>query len=62
MKVSGFEAEILTLTVVSKYRPWKCQDVESMESHRTGFPSFPHSLEIPSGLPHYLSLDYRRSF
>ena len=23
-----------------------------MESHRAGFPSFPHSLEIPAGLPH----------
>jgi hypothetical protein len=26
--------------------------VESMESHKAGFPPFPHSLEIPSGLPH----------
>ena len=23
-----------------------------MESHETGFPPFPHSLEIPSGFPH----------
>jgi hypothetical protein len=26
--------------------------MESMESHEAGFPPFPHSLEIPSGLPH----------
>jgi hypothetical protein len=28
-----------------------------MESHNTGFPPFPHSLEIPSGLPHSHALD-----
>jgi hypothetical protein len=27
-----------------------------MESHSAGFPPFPHSLEIPSGLPHSHSL------
>ena len=26
--------------------------MESMESQEAGFPPFPHSLEIPSGLPH----------
>jgi hypothetical protein len=30
-----------------------------MESHKTGFPRFPHSLEIPSGLPHFHGLDYK---
>jgi hypothetical protein len=29
----------------------------SMESHKAGFPPFPHSLEIPSGLPHSHGLD-----
>jgi len=24
-----------------------------MESHKAGFPPFPHSVEIPSGLPHF---------
>jgi microcystin degradation protein MlrC len=33
--------------------------VESMESHETGFPPFPHSLEIPLGFPHSHSLDDR---
>src|ERR1700684_1215543 len=28
-----------------------------MESHEAGFPPFPHSLEIPSGLPHSHGLD-----
>ena len=28
-----------------------------MESHKTGFPPFPHSLEIPSGFPHSHGLD-----
>ena len=28
-----------------------------MESHETGFPPFPHSLEIPSGFPHSHGLD-----
>jgi hypothetical protein len=28
-----------------------------MESHEAGFPPFPHSLEIPSGFPHYHGLD-----
>ena len=28
-----------------------------MESHKAGFPPFPHSLEIPSGLPHSHGLD-----
>jgi len=28
-----------------------------MESHKAGFPPFPHSLEIPSGFPHYHGLD-----
>jgi len=28
-----------------------------MESHEAGFPPFPHSLEIPSGFPHYQGLD-----
>ena len=27
-----------------------------MESHDAGFPPFPHSLEIPSGFPHYHGL------
>jgi len=27
-----------------------------MESHKAGFPPFPHSLEIPSGFPHYHGL------
>src|ERR1039457_4293290 len=31
--------------------------MESMESHEAGFPPFPHSLEIPSGLPHFHGLD-----
>src|ERR1700691_129057 len=31
--------------------------MESMESHEAGFPPFPHSLEIPSGLPHSHGLD-----
>src|SRR3984957_5269692 len=31
--------------------------MESMESHKTGFPPFPHSLEIPSGFPHSHGLD-----
>src|ERR1700728_4194828 len=31
--------------------------MESTESHSAGFPSFPHSLEIPSGLPHFHGLD-----
>jgi len=31
--------------------------MESMESHKAGFPPFPHSLEIPSGFPHYHGLD-----
>ena len=31
--------------------------MESMESHRAGFPLFPHSLEIPSGFPHSHGLD-----
>src|ERR1700744_4168519 len=26
--------------------------MESLESHEAGFPPFPHSLEVPSGLPH----------
>jgi hypothetical protein len=26
-------------------------------SHKAGFPPFPHSLEIPSGFPHYHGLD-----
>jgi hypothetical protein len=30
--------------------------MESMESHEAGFPPFPHSLEIPSGLPHFHGL------
>ncbi|MGA8629110.1 MAG: hypothetical protein WB573_02115, partial [Terracidiphilus sp.] len=30
--------------------------MESMESHEAGFPLFPHSLEIPSGLPHFHGL------
>ena len=41
----------------AKNRPWKCQSVESMESHKTGFPPFPHSVEIPSGFPHSHGLD-----
>jgi len=28
-----------------------------MESHKAGFPPFPHSLEIPTGLPHSHGLD-----
>ena len=28
-----------------------------MESHEADFPPFPHSLEIPSGLPHSHGLD-----
>ena len=31
--------------------------MESMESHKDGFPPFPHSLEIPSGLAHSHGLD-----
>src|SRR5258707_10714008 len=31
--------------------------MESMESQEAGFPPFPHSLEIPSGLPHSHGLD-----
>src|SRR6266851_9074808 len=31
--------------------------MESMESHKAGFPPFPHSLEIPSGFPHSHGLD-----
>jgi hypothetical protein len=27
--------------------------MESMESHKAGFPPFPHPLEIPAGFPHY---------
>jgi hypothetical protein len=38
-------------------RPWKWQSMESMESHKAGFPLFPHSLEIPSGFPHSHGLD-----
>jgi hypothetical protein len=30
--------------------------MESMESHKAGFPPFPHSLEILSGLPHFHGL------
>ena len=30
-----------------------------MESHETGFPPFPHSLEIPLGFPHSHGLDDR---
>jgi hypothetical protein len=33
------------------------KSMESMESHKAGFPPFPHSLEIPSGFPHYHGLD-----
>jgi hypothetical protein len=28
-----------------------------MESHEAGFPPFPHSLEIPTGFPHYHRYD-----
>jgi hypothetical protein len=28
-----------------------------MESHKAGFPPFPHSLEIPAGFPHSHGLD-----
>jgi hypothetical protein len=31
--------------------------MESLESHKAGFPPFPRSLEIPSGLPHSHGLD-----
>jgi hypothetical protein len=31
--------------------------MESMESHKAGFPPFPHSLEIPLGFPHYHRFD-----
>jgi hypothetical protein len=30
--------------------------MESMESHEAGFPAFPHSVEIPSGFPHFHGL------
>ncbi len=30
--------------------------MERVESHEAGFPPFPHSLEIPSGLPHFHGL------
>src|SRR5438552_107159 len=33
------------------------QNMESTESHETGFPPFPHSSEIPSGFPHSHGLD-----
>src|SRR5437763_1825300 len=33
--------------------------MESMESHKAGFPPFPHSLEIPSGFPRQAQLDRR---
>jgi hypothetical protein len=33
-----------------------------MESHKAGFPPFPHSLEIPSGLPHSHGLDDELSY
>jgi hypothetical protein len=33
------------------------RSMESMESQEAGFPPFPHSLEIPSGLPHSHGLD-----
>jgi len=32
--------------------------MESMESQSAGFPPFPHSLEIPSGFPHFHGLGY----
>jgi hypothetical protein len=32
-------------------------EYERVESHEGGFPPFPHSLEIPSGLPHFHGLD-----
>jgi len=32
--------------------------MERVESKEAGFPPFPHSLEIPSGLPHSHGLDY----
>ena len=35
-----------------KSKPWKCRGMESMESHKAGFPPFPHPLEIPAGFPH----------
>jgi hypothetical protein len=31
--------------------------MERVESHKAGFPPFPHSLEIPSGFPHFHGLD-----
>jgi hypothetical protein len=36
--------------------------MESMESHKAGFPPFPHSLEIPSGLPHFRGLDDEKRY
>ena len=32
--------------------------MESVESQESGFPPFPHSLEIPSGLPHSHGLSW----
>jgi hypothetical protein len=31
--------------------------VDGVESHKAGFPRFPHALEISSGLPHSRRLD-----
>src|SRR5438128_987493 len=36
--------------------------MESMESHKAGFPPFAHSVEIPSGLPHSHGLDYETKY
>lgn len=36
-------------------KPWKCR---GMESHKAGFPPFPHPLEIPAGFPHYHGYGY----
>jgi hypothetical protein len=33
-----------------------------MESHKAGFLPFPHSLEVPSGLPHSHGLDDEKRY
>jgi len=47
---------------ISPKKPWKCRCMESMESHKAGFPPFPHTLEIPAGIPTLPQLRRRLSF
>ena len=46
----------------AKNKPWKCRGMESMESHKAGFPPFPHPLEIPAGIPTLPRLRRRLSY